>query len=140
MQQLAPANEGVYALTTHFITVSVEPEFLEDQSEPDEHRFVWAYHVRIQNQGTQTVQLKSRYWHIIDELGNVHEISGTGVVGEQPVLAPGDHFEYISGTPLGTPSGIMHGYYVMQSTEGERFEASIPTFSLDSPDLMRRLH
>ena len=140
MEHLAPRVEGVYALTTRSITVTVEPEFLADQSDPDEHRFVWAYHVRIENQGNQTVQLKSRYWRITDELGHVQEVSGAGVIGEQPTLEPGDSFEYTSGTPLGTPSGIMQGHYVMETESGETFPATIPAFSLDSPRHGRVLH
>lgn len=140
MERLAQHLEGVYALTTRSITVSVEPEFLDDQSDPEERRFVWAYHVRVENQGAFTVQLVSRYWRITDELGRVQEVSGAGVIGEQPVLHPGDRFEYTSGTPLGTPSGIMQGHYVMETESGERFEVSIPAFSLDSPHQKRLLH
>ena len=103
MEHLSTEQEGVYALTTRSITVLVEPEFLEDQSDPEEHRFVWAYHVRIENQGAQTVQLKSRYWRITDEMGHVQEVTGAGVIGEQPMLSPGQSFEYTSGTPLATP-------------------------------------
>jgi ApaG protein len=140
MERLAPIADGVYALTTQFITVSVEPEYLDDQSDPEEHRFVWAYHVRIENHGSQTVQLKSRYWRITDELGHVQEVTGAGVIGEQPVLRPGESFEYSSGTPLGTASGIMQGHYVMQTENGATFQASIPAFSLDSPAAGRLLH
>lgn len=140
MEHLAPMSEGTYALTTRAITVSVEPEYLDDQSFPEEHRHVWAYHVRIENQGTQTVQLKSRYWHITDELGHVSEVAGVGVIGEQPVLGPGESFEYSSGTPLATASGIMKGHYVMETANGESFNATIPVFSLDSPYQGRMLH
>ena len=140
MEHVAPFTEGTYAHTTRAITVSVEPEYLDDQSDPEEHRYVWAYHVRIENQGTQTVQLKSRYWRITDELGQVQEVAGAGVIGEQPVLGPGESFEYASGTPLGTASGIMQGYYVMQTENGDTFQASIPVFSLDSPYLSRLLN
>lgn len=140
MEHLAPLTEGIYALTTRAITVRVEPEFLDDQSDPEDHRFVWAYHVRIENQGTQSVQLKSRFWRITDALGHVQEVSGAGVIGEQPLLGPGESFEYSSGTPLGTASGIMQGYYVMETETGESFRATIPAFSLDSPVLRRLLH
>lgn len=140
MEHLAAASEGVYALTTRSILVKVEPEFLPDQSEPDEHRYVWAYHVHIENQGTETVQLKSRYWHITDELGHVQEVSGAGVIGEQPTLSPGQSYDYTSGTPLGTPSGIMRGHYMMKSETGNLFEAAIPAFSLDCPYRSRMLH
>lgn len=140
MEQLAQHIEGVYALTTRSITVSVEPQYLDDQSYPEDHRFVWAYHVRIENQGGETVRLKSRYWHITDELGHVQEVTGEGVIGEQPLLSPGDSFEYSSGTPLGTASGIMRGHYVMESDLGETFKVTIPAFSLDSPDQFHLLH
>ena len=140
MEHLAHHPDGVYALTTRSILVAVEPEYLDDQSDPEDHRFVWAYHVHIENQGTQTVQLLSRYWHITDELGHVQEVSGDGVIGEQPVLAPGESFEYTSGTPLGTASGIMQGHYVMETDTGETFEVTIPAFSLDSPYQGRMLH
>ncbi len=140
MEHLSMDTPGAYALTTHSITVTVEPEFLDEQSEPEEHRFFWAYHVRIENQGSQKVQLKSRYWHITDEMGHVQEVAGAGVIGEQPHLSPGESFEYSSGTPLGTPSGIMQGHYVMEAESGETFEATIPVFSLDSPYHSRQLH
>jgi ApaG protein len=140
MEQVELQGEGIYALTTRSIAISVEPEYLDEHSEPDRHRFVWAYHVTIENQGSQTVQLKSRYWRITDELGNVQEVSGDGVIGEQPTLGPGDRFDYSSGTPLPTASGIMQGHYVMETQTGEQFLVAIPAFSLDSPDQTRRLH
>jgi len=140
MEHLASDPVGVYALTTRSILVTVEPEFLDDQSEPEDHRFVWAYHVHIENQGAQAVQLKSRYWHITDELGHVQEVRGAGVIGEQPLLQPGESFEYTSGTPLGTPSGIMSGHYMMEVGSGDVFEATIPAFSLDSPYSPHQLH
>jgi ApaG protein len=124
----------MYRETTAGITITVKPYYLEDQSEPDEQRFVWAYHVRIENNGQRTVQLRNRYWRITDSRGRIQEVRGAGVVGEQPVLRPGDSFEYTSGTPLPTPSGIMGGTYQMEASEtGERFDVTIPSFSLDSP-------
>ena len=123
----------MYTQTTRSITVTVRPFFLEDQSSPDESHYVWAYHVRIENEGGETVQLRNRHWRITDSLGRVQEVRGAGVVGEQPVLRPGDSFEYTSGTPLPTPSGIMVGTYQMESESGERFEVAVPAFSLDSP-------
>ncbi|MEX2648458.1 MAG: Co2+/Mg2+ efflux protein ApaG [Alphaproteobacteria bacterium] len=123
----------MYTKTTHGITVTVTPGFLEDQSEPAEGRYVWAYHVRIANEGRQTVQLLSRHWRITDASGRCHEVRGPGVVGEQPVLGPGQAFEYTSGTPLATPSGFMAGSYEMESERGETFQVEIPAFSLDSP-------
>ena len=100
---------------------------------PSEGHFVWAYKVRIENQSLETVQLKRRRWRITDSLGRVQEVEGAGVVGEQPVLRPGETFEYTSGTPLLTSSGIMMGSYEMESDTGEAFNVAIPAFSLDSP-------
>jgi ApaG protein len=122
-----------YEKTTNGIRVTVEPAYLEDQSTPEEGRYVWAYHVTIENQGNVTVQLLNRHWKITDAMGRVHEVRGAGVVGEQPVLAPGESFEYTSGTPLATSSGMMFGSYEMESATGERFWVAIPAFSLDSP-------
>ncbi len=124
----------MYAETTRGIRVQVRPIYLDEQSEPDDGYFVWAYCVTIENQGAETVQLINRYWHITDGNGRVQEVRGPGVVGEQPVLAPGESFEYTSGTPLSSPSGIMVGSYEMVTTDGRRFEVSIPAFSLDTPD------
>ncbi|MGB4100895.1 MAG: Co2+/Mg2+ efflux protein ApaG [Alphaproteobacteria bacterium] len=123
----------MYEATTHDIRISVRPTFLQDQSAPADNHFVWAYHVRIENLGGATVQLISRYWRITDAKGEAHEVRGLGVVGEQPVLEPGDYFEYTSGTPLSTPSGIMGGTYRMENERGEVFDVKIPPFSLDSP-------
>jgi ApaG protein len=122
-----------YAETTQSITVSVEAFYLDEQSEPEDAHFVWAYHVRIENNGQETVQLLTRHWRITDSLGNIQEVQGDGVVGEQPVLSPGQSFEYTSGTPLSTPSGIMVGTYQMETGAGNRFDVKIPAFSLDSP-------
>jgi ApaG protein len=94
---------------------------------------VWAYKVNIQNRGQDTVQLLNRHWKITDKLGRLQEVRGSGVVGEQPVIKPGESFEYTSGCPLETPSGIMAGTYQMSTAAGERFEIEIPAFSLDSP-------
>lgn len=123
----------MYSETTRSIRVTVKPVFLEDQSSPGENHYVWAYHVRIENMGPETVQLRNRYWRITDSFGRVQEVRGAGVVGEQPVLKPGEAFEYTSGTPLHTPSGIMVGTYQMEMPSGERFDVAIPAFSLDSP-------
>ncbi|MEE9318397.1 MAG: Co2+/Mg2+ efflux protein ApaG [Rhodospirillales bacterium] len=122
-----------YAETTQSITVSVEAFYLDEQSDPEDAHFVWAYHVRIENNGQETVQLLTRHWRITDSLGNIQEVQGDGVVGEQPVLSPGQSFEYTSGTPLSTPSGIMVGTYQMETGAGNRFDVKIPAFSLDSP-------
>jgi ApaG protein len=123
----------MYQKTTRDITITVKPFYLEDQSQPSEAHFVWAYHVRIENAGPTTVQLLNRHWKITDARGRRHEVRGSGVVGEQPVLHPGESFEYTSGTPLATPSGFMEGSYEMETPEGELFEVAVPAFSLDSP-------
>ena len=133
-------NPSTYAETTEHITIIVEPFYLDEQSEPSDSHYVWAYHVRIENNGQKAVQLITRYWRITDSLGNVQEVRGDGVVGEQPVLDPGASFEYTSGTPLSTPSGIMAGTYQMETTKGERFDVTIPAFSLDSPHQAGAVH
>ena len=130
----------MYSKTTNKINITVNPYFLEDQSEPDDQHFVCAYQVTIDNQGKERVQLINRYWKIIDSNGTKQEVSGQGVVGEQPVLNPGEKFEYTSGTPLSTPSGFMEGYYEMETIEGVKFEAYIPQFSLDSPFTSKKLN
>lgn len=123
----------MYEKTTRAITVTVQPFYLDEQSSPDEEHYVWAYKVSIENGGDDTVQLLNRHWRITDKFGRLHEVKGPGVIGEQPVLKPGEAFEYTSGTPLPTPSGIMVGSYEMETTAGERFNVEIPAFSLDSP-------
>jgi ApaG protein len=123
----------MYSETTRGITVTVKPFYLEDQSSPGDGHYVWAYRVRIHNTSNDTVQLLRRRWTITDARGRVQEVQGSGVVGEQPTLKPGDSFEYTSGTPLPTPSGIMVGAYTMESTHGDKFEIKVPAFSLDSP-------
>src|SRR5688572_19472346 len=112
----------MYTAVTRAIRVTVKPVFLEDQSSPEDNHFVWAYHVRIENEGDEAVQLRSRHWKITDSLGRLQEVRGAGVVGEQPLLEPGGSFEYTSGTPLPTPSGIMTGAYQMETAGGERFD------------------
>ncbi len=126
--------------TTRGITIIVEPSYLDDQSSPDDGHYVWAYHIRIENDGAETVQLLNRHWRITDANGRIEEVRGPGVVGEQPVLAPGEIYEYTSGCPLPTPTGFMVGSYEMQSGTGERFDVAIPMFSLDSPHIARQLH
>jgi ApaG protein len=123
-----------FSQTTRAIRVSVRAFYLADQSEPERGHHVWAYRVAISNQGRETVQLLKRTWVITDALGRTQEVHGEGVVGEQPVLEPGQSFEYTSGTPLSTPSGFMRGAYHMVVTgTGENFDVTIPAFSLDSP-------
>jgi ApaG protein len=124
----------MYQKETQAIEVTVKPFYLEEQSEPEQNHYVFAYHVRIQNNGGDTVQLMNRHWQITDGFGRMQEVRGPGVVGEQPVLSPGEAFEYTSGCPLNTPSGIMVGSYEMETAEGQRFNVDIPAFSLDSPD------
>src|SRR5205823_2358051 len=109
----------MYRAVTRSIQVTVQPEFLPDHSEPDESRFVWAYTIEIANLGRTTVQLRSRHWRITDADGNMEEVRGPGVVGEQPILGPGQRFQYTSGCPLSTPSGIMAGSYRMAAENGE---------------------
>ncbi len=130
----------MYQKTTRAIQVTVKPVYLEEQSSPDDGHYVWAYHVSIENRGGETVRLRDRYWSITDAHGRVHEVRGAGVVGEQPVLRPGEAFEYTSGTPLSTPSGFTVGSYGMESERGERFDVSIPAFSLDSPHQSKQVH
>ena len=123
----------VYSETTKSIRITVVPVFLDEHSSPDDAKYVWAYEVKIENLGQETVQLINRHWLITNSLGQTQTVQGPGVVGEQPVLRPGGHFKYTSGTPLNTPSGLMSGVYQMENTNGELFDVTIPIFSLDSP-------
>lgn len=127
-------NWTPYTANTREIAVSVEPTYLETRSSPDNSQYFWAYRVIIENQGRETVQLMSRHWMITNARGELTEVKGPGVVGEQPVLKPGESFEYTSGAPLDTPSGMMAGAYQMESESGERFDIEIPAFSLDRPN------
>jgi ApaG protein len=128
------SNRTPYMASTRGIAVSVEPTYLEDRSSPETSQYFWAYRVVIENQGQETVHLLSRHWMISNARGELTEVKGPGVVGEQPVLKPGESFEYTSGAPLNTPSGMMGGAYQMETESGERFDIEIPTFSLDRPD------
>jgi ApaG protein len=119
---------------TRGIVVSVEPTYLEANSSPDNSHYLWAYRVTIENQGRETVQLRSRHWMITNARGEFTEVKGPGVVGEQPLLKPGESYTYTSGAPLNTPSGMMGGSYQMESDQGELFDIEIPTFSLDCPN------
>jgi len=130
----------MYSATTRAIQVTVKPQYLPDQSDPAKSQFVWAYQVRIENKGDETVQLRSRHWKITDGMGRRQEVKGPGVVGKTPRLKPGEFFEYTSGTPLSTPSGFMGGSYQMVSESGENFDIEIPTFSLDTPGVARQLN
>ena len=130
----------MYSTTTQHVTVSVEPTYLSQESAPEQNIYVWAYKVRIENKGEEVLQLKTRHWKITDAYGRIQEVHGPGVVGEQPVLKPGESFEYTSGTPLSTPSGIMVGTYAMQLTDGSLMDIAIPAFSLHTPELSKRLN
>jgi ApaG protein len=130
----------MYRALTKDIEVTVDPYYLEEQSDPDDDRYVWGYKVVISNNSNSAIRLINRYWHITDQNGQVDEVTGPGVVGEHPQLNPGDSYEYSSGCPLDTPSGMMFGHYQMENDEGEVFEVAIPAFSLDSPGLTRVLN
>lgn len=127
----------MYSETTRNIEIKVEPSYLEEQSSPEDNLYAWAYHVQIVNKGSEIVQLRSRYWRITDKHGRIQEVRGVGVIGEQPVLKPGESYEYTSGAHLPTESGIMAGSYQMETPGGEMFNVSIPAFSLDSPHEIR---
>jgi ApaG protein len=120
--------------------VDVHPRFLPDQSAPDQHVWTFAYTVTITNTGEMPAQLISRHWMITNELGEVEEVKGLGVVGNQPLLKPGESFEYTSGCRLRTASGTMQGSYFCVAEDGERFEVEIPLFVLDDGDNRRVLH
>ncbi len=130
----------MYTATTRAILVTVRPQYLPDQSDPAKAQYVWAYQVRIENKGDFTVQARSLPWTITAGLGRLQEVKGPGVVGKTPMLRPGDVFEYTSGTPLSTPSGIMSGTYQMVSEQGEKFDIEVPAFSLDLPSAKRDLN
>jgi ApaG protein len=131
---------GSYRAITDNIEVSVEPYYLDDESKPEDQEFIWAYLVEIHNGGDKPVQLKSRYWMITDALGRLEEVCGEGVVGEQPVIEPGETYEYSSYCPLATDSGIMAGSYEMERPDGTTFQVEVPAFSLDLPDTIRSLN
>lgn len=134
------AENQTYSQVTRGISITVVPDYLEDQSEPADDHYVWMYTIRIDNQSDASVQLKNRHWTITDASGHTVEVIGDGVLGEQPVIAPGDAYEYSSGCPLATPSGLMFGHYGMETATGEAFEVGIPAFSLDSPHCRQRIH
>jgi len=131
---------AMYQAVTRNIEVTVTPHYLPERSSPESNEYFWAYTIGIINRGAETVQLRTRHWHITDGFGRRQEVKGAGVVGKQPVLKPGESFEYTSGVPLPTPSGFMTGTYGMASVTGEAFEIAIPTFSLDSPDSQRTIN
>jgi ApaG protein len=124
------------AATTDGVTVRVSVSYLPEQSEPERGRWFWAYHIRLENEGVETVQLLTRHWTITDGRGTRHTVEGEGVVGEQPVIEPGASFDYVSGCPLATPSGAMHGNYRMVREDGAIFDVEIPRFSLFAPAVL----
>lgn len=131
----------MFTKTTNDIKVTAIPTYLKDQSEPAVNHYVWAYTIQIENLGGKTVKLLSRYWHITNTIGQVQEVRGDGVVGEQPVLEAGKSYQYTSGAALNTPSGMMVGTYQMTAPDsGEEFEITVPAFSLDSPYEVARPH
>ena len=130
----------MYSKTTKGVTVTVTPYFLDDQSSPNEGHYVWAYQVNIKNSSHSTMKLNQRNWVIIDANSKIINVQGEGVVGEFPVLHPGESFEYTSGTPLKTTNGIMQGFYLMSQNNGEQLKIDIPTFSLDSPYNKKNFH
>ncbi|HEX2601047.1 MAG TPA: Co2+/Mg2+ efflux protein ApaG [Gemmatimonadaceae bacterium] len=131
---------AMYRAVTRDIEVTVEPNFLPEKSSAENGRYFWSYTIVITNSGDQTVQLRNRYWIITDASGRQEHVRGEGVIGEQPVLAPGERFEYTSGVPLATASGFMVGSYEMESESGERFAIEVPAFSLDCPEGRRVLN
>ena len=122
-----------HSAKTGDIVVRVSVSFLPEQSEPAKGRWFWAYHIRIENEGEATVKLVSREWIIRDGRGGRHEVSGEGVVGEKPVIEPGESFDYVSGCPLSTPTGAMEGRYNMVGADGSSFWVDIPRFPLVAP-------
>jgi len=139
-EQRPARGRSVYEATTEAVVVRVEPRYLPEQSDPLEGRYFWAYTVEIENHGTTTVQLISRRWLITDAMNRTEQVSGPGVVGEQPTLKPREAFRYSSGCPLPTPSGEMRGAYQMLRDDGEAFEVEIPAFSLHLPGAQRAMN
>jgi ApaG protein len=131
---------AMYRAVTRKIEVTVEPNFMPERSSVEKREYFWSYTIVITNTGPETVQLRTRHWIITDATGRQENIRGEGVIGEQPVIAPGERFEYTSGVPLPTASGFMTGRYQMVSESGEQFEIDVPMFSLDSPDSKRVLN
>lgn len=122
---------------TRGIRILVRPRFVPEQSDPDHGQYLFAYHITIRNEGDETVQLLSRHWVITDGEGKVEDVRGPGVVGYQPILKPGEDFQYTSGCPLSTPIGTMHGEFNMVvQASGEAFDARINPFRLAVPRLL----
>lgn len=125
-----------HAATTHGVTVRVAVSYLPEQSQPSASRWFWAYHIRIENDGDQPVQLLTRHWVIRDANGFQQDVRGEGVVGEQPMIEPGHSYDYVSGCPLNTRTGLMRGSYRMVAGDGSSFDAAIPEFQLVVPEVM----
>jgi ApaG protein len=140
MSQNEPELLFPYRALTQNVEVRVMPEFAESRSDARQGQYFWLYTIEIANLGEETVQLISRHWQITDGLGRVQDVRGPGVVGEQPILNPGDRFRYTSGCPLETSDGMMVGSYQMQSAGGRQFDVEIPAFSLDNPHVKRVLN
>jgi ApaG protein len=122
-----------HAAVTDGITVRVAVNFLPEQSRIEAGKWFWVYHIRIENGGPHTVQLLTRHWRITDGRGMINLVDGDGVVGEQPVLKPGQSHDYVSGCPLATPHGSMQGHYTFRRDDGALFEVAIPFFPLAAP-------
>ena len=122
-----------YEQRTDDVIVRVEPEFLAEQSNPSDSRFIWAYTVEIDNQSERDLTVTDRFWQIADSSGQVQEVRAAGVVGETPMVKSGETFRYTSGAPLTAPSGMMRGSYTMRAECGKCFDIIVPTFLLDSP-------
>lgn len=137
---MKPMQPHAYEQTTRGIKIRVEPQYMEDQSAPEDGHFVWSYSVEIVNGGKEAVQLKTRHWRITDALGRTEDVRGPGVVGQTPTIPPGGAFNYTSGCPLKTAQGIMVGSYQMADEGGKLFDVAIPAFSLDSPYMRRSVN
>ncbi|MFT6333005.1 MAG: ApaG protein [Lentimonas sp.] len=123
-----------YTSTTRNIEVVVTPKYVESQINKNGNFYIWSYHIHIFNKSGETLQLVNRYWKIIDETGGTQEVSGAGVIGEQPILTPNSEFKYSSGVNLRHPSGIMSGHYEMQDENNQIINVKVPAFSLDIPN------
>jgi ApaG protein len=126
-----------YEAVTDAVTVRVAVSYLPEQSQPAHGRWFWSYHIRIENGGETPVQLLTRHWIIVDGRGGLHEVEGEGVVGDQPVIDPGESYDYVSGCPLQTPTGSMEGSYGMIDADGEEYDVAIPRFPLLAPATAR---
>lgn len=129
------ATSKPYMAVTNDVYITVWPEFIDNKNSVLGDLFIWSYQVRIDNKSSETLKLINRFWRIIDEQGSVQEISGEGVIGEQPSIMPGSSYQYNSGVHLRYHSGIMTGHYQMQKNNGEVFDVKIPSFSLDVPSI-----